>query len=139
MNWTSINFDNVANGLWLVILALLSAIGARVGFRNPTPPPAGPAAGGRMVEVAGALIDTKHTQALLDQIGLQTVLIEKQRKCLEEVDRHLSELTRALEVNTRALDRNTSTADRVEGNAEEVARALSGLRDEIIRGGGRPR
>ena len=135
MNWTPINFDQVANGLWVVILALLSAIGARVGFRNPTPP-AAPSAGavGRAVEVAGALIDTKHTQDLIDQIGLNTAQLDRVKKCLESTLEAINALRADLKDNIRALDRNSATADKVEGNAEEVARALSALRDEIIRG-----
>lgn len=123
--WSPINFDSVANGLWVVIALLLSAIGIRHGWNRGEGVPSRdrPAPS---VEVAGALIDTRHTQALIDALGLLTVTLTEMRKLLIE-------LNRQMEDRIESDERRARLSEQVMESLERFGRDVRDLRDEIGR------
>lgn len=66
--------DNIGNGLLVVILMLLAALGGRRGRASTS----------NAVEVAGALIDTKQFAALADAVGLLTVATVDLKRAVEK-------------------------------------------------------
>lgn len=109
MGLTEIKLDDVANGILIIIVGLLSWLGINRGRRAKAEEDA-PAT--KPMEIAGALIDSRKADQLIDAL-----------------DRHSNELER----NTEALSRHGKMIGEAAENLREVNFEIRSMTKEIIR------
>lgn len=137
--WTPLNSDNIANGLWVVVTLLLSALGVRVGYnRGTTPPPETPPAKPLEV-VGGALIDAKALGLLTDGLGIATAgLVEHKRKiddlvrAVERLNELVADLDRGLADLHAIEEKNARNGSEIIDMSGRLARDLQDLRGAIL-------
>ena len=88
MDWSTINFDNLANGLLAVIIGLLSWVGFKGGQK-------GKSNSSENLELAGAIIDNKKADELIaafeDHIELLKENTNALRRLHDRVGEEMSE------------------------------------------------
>lgn len=151
--WTETNLKEILTGAWWLLLGILGWLGARAGINRSTAPALPPVQPGEThVEVAGALIDTKRMDDLIDQIGLNTVNLSLKAKSIEANTNSMNGLVVAIQMARNAVEKHTQATADFHRHAEEIVREMrelrtemrelrdetKDLRDEMLRGG-RPR
>ena len=135
--WENLDWTAVGTGIILTIALMLQSVKSYLtGKVSGVPTPAA------SVEVAGALIDTKRIDTLIDAIGQNTYHITDLKRSLEAL-RALAESERDMKERYRqALVRNTETAvavaevaDRLSREMRDLRNETSELRDEMLKAG----
>lgn len=138
LNWASVNFENFANGLLVIVVALISALGIRHGHKARTAPPAQK---GEDFQLAGAVIDSVKVDELIAAFDRNTKEVvafhEALRKNTVVVEAFHQAFHEPLRKNTQAVERSTTATNRLREDTTRVGGEMRNLTDELLRGGGK--
>ncbi len=97
MNWAAVNWEAFANGLLIVVVGLLSALGLRGGKKAADKPK------DETMQVLGAVIDNRKADELVRSIKDQTEAIKRNTETLRDMNRNMDETQRDMRDLCQAL------------------------------------
>lgn len=125
--WSTLNINDVMTGLWVLVVGLLGAIGARAGVRRgaPSPPP--------RVEIAGDVVVIKSMELLTNEVGALAGTMIAHRKAIEAHHHTVDEHREAIEESVRVAQQIHDVGGKTAREMTNLHSQIKELKDELWR------